>query len=84
MKAYPLAGPFDGAKLAARYGLKTTDGSFFIGGDGLIHVPDNLPDDPPVFEAPDPPVVTKTLEQRVIELETDVKGIKDGTIKPTK
>lgn len=54
MKIYPVPFNFSGSKFAARYGLSTTDGSFFVGGDGLLHVPDNLPDDPPIFDAPDP------------------------------
>ena len=45
MKTHNLPVEFDGAKFATRYGLSTTDGSFFVGGDGLLHVPDSLPDD---------------------------------------
>ena len=54
MKIYPVPFNFSGSKFAARYGLSTTDGSFFVGGDGLLHVPDGLPDDPPIFDPPDP------------------------------
>lgn len=44
---------FDGAKFAERYGLKTP-GDFWSDGT-LLFVPEGLPDDPPIFEPPDPP-----------------------------
>ncbi len=51
-KNYPVPAAFDGAKFARRYGLNVmTD--FWISGDRLF-VPDGLPDDPPIFEPPDP------------------------------
>lgn len=45
---------FDGEKFRRRYGLQLTD--FYVDGDQLV-VRDGitLPDDPPVFEPPDPP-----------------------------
>lgn len=51
MKAYTKPATFDGEKFAARYGLDPQS-DFWTEGD-FIHVPDNLPDDPPIFEAPD-------------------------------
>ncbi len=55
MKTYPKPVAFDGAKFAARYGI-SPQSDFWITGD-LIFVPDNLVDDPPIFEAPDSPAV---------------------------
>lgn len=52
MKKYPLPAQFSGTKFAARYGISSLAGDFWS--DGVwIYVPDNLPDDPPIFEAPD-------------------------------
>ena len=53
MKRYSLPPQFDGEKFSARYGLNAVAGDFFVDGDGMLCVPDNLPDDPPIFEAPD-------------------------------
>lgn len=53
MKQYPMPKEFDGGKFASRYGLSTLRGDFWS--DGIwLYVPDNLPDDPPIFEPPDP------------------------------
>jgi hypothetical protein len=56
MKTYPMPAQFDGAKFALRYGLHPgpTDPDFWSAG-GFLHVPEDLPDDPPIFEAPNPP-----------------------------
>ena len=52
MKIYQIPINFDGAKFADRYGLNPmTD----FWSDGInLHVPDGLPDDPPIFDPPDP------------------------------
>lgn len=55
MKKYPVIANFDGAKFAARYGLSSMRGEFFIDADGQLNVPDTLPDTPPVQEVCDPP-----------------------------
>jgi len=59
MKTYPAPASFDGAKFAARYGLvlSLSAPAFWIDADNLIHVPDGLPDDPPIFDPPDAPTV---------------------------
>ena len=55
MKVYPISGiPFDGGKFAVRYNLNAFRGDFWVA-EGFIHVPDGLPNDPPIFEPPDPP-----------------------------
>ena len=55
MKTYPMPTNFDGAKFALRYGLSLVKiPPDFWSSSGLLYVPDNLPDDPPIFEAPDP------------------------------
>lgn len=54
MRSYTLPVEFDGGKFSRRYGLDTLKGEFFADGHGSLWVPDNLPDDPPIFEAPDP------------------------------
>lgn len=84
MKSYLIAASlFDGAKFSARYNLNSLHGDFWYQ-DGKLFVAAALPDDPPIFEPSDPPVVTKSLEQRLSDLEKDVIGIKDGTIKISK
>jgi hypothetical protein len=45
--------PFGGGKFIARYSL--TDLDFFIRGDNLYYNANKVTDDPPVFEADDPP-----------------------------
>jgi len=59
MKTHVMPAQFDGEKFGARYSLSTRDGSFFVGGDGLLHYPDSLPDEP-IFDPPDPPAVRQT------------------------
>ena len=71
MKNYPEPQQFDGGKFAARYNLNPVTKDFFIA-DGRIHVPDNLPDDPPIFEAPDSPLVV--LRRIAAALAEDTKA----------
>lgn len=52
MKIYPVPSSFSGAKFAVRYGLDVMKDFWVVG--ALLYVPDNLPDDPPIFELPDP------------------------------
>ena len=54
MPSFPMQ-PFSGAKFAARYGLDSLAGDFWAD-ENFIYIRDgvNLPDDPPIFEAPDP------------------------------
>jgi hypothetical protein len=54
MRSYPMPEEFDGVKFATRYGLDPESGAFWSDGKQLF-VPDTLPDDPPIFEPPDPP-----------------------------
>lgn len=56
MKTYPAPASMDGKKFATRYGLSLYPPSFWIDAQGLIHVPDGLPDDPPIFDLPDPKI----------------------------
>lgn len=57
MKQYALIANFDGAKFATRYGLSALRGDFFVDSTGLLNVPDNLPDDPPIQEVTDDPLL---------------------------
>ncbi len=59
MKTYPMPKDFSGTKFAARYGLDPLKPDFWSDGK-LLYVPDNLPDDPPIFEPPDPPAARQT------------------------
>lgn len=60
MKQYKPPALWDAVKFAKRYGLNTLKGDFFIDGNGMVNVPDNLPDNPPVFDLQDS--VTVMLE----------------------
>jgi len=51
MKTYVVPANFSGRKFALRYNLDSMK-DFWIVGD-LLYVPDNLPDDPPMFEVND-------------------------------
>jgi hypothetical protein len=55
-KSYPMPKDFSGRKFAARYGLDTLNGDFWAD-DQFLYIRDGitLPDDPPIFETPDPP-----------------------------
>ena len=52
---YKMPPQFDGGKFARRYGLDSLKD--FFARDGFLHLGEGvvLPDDPPIFEAPDPP-----------------------------
>ena len=54
MKIYDLPLVWDAAKFAMRYGLDAIHGEFYVNGEGKLVVFPTLPDDPPIFEAPDP------------------------------
>lgn len=72
MKKYPRPVQFDGAKFGARYGIDSLAGDFWMDRD-FLYLRDGLvlPDDPPIFEAPDPPKPDRfaQLEVRVTALE---------------
>lgn len=62
MKTWPKPADFDGEKFAMRYGLSAIDGDFgvtFADGVEMVYVKDRflrrITDNPPIFEAPDPP-----------------------------
>jgi hypothetical protein len=61
MKTYPKPENFSGSKFAARYGLDPLKPDFYDDGQGNLVVLVTLPDDPPIFEAPDPPQSQGTL-----------------------
>lgn len=68
MKSYPKPKEFSGSKFALRYGLDPMKD--FWADEKFIYVPDNLPDDPPIFEPPDPP--GPTITSRINALSTGV------------
>lgn len=61
MTIYDKPAQFDGAKFASRYGLSITD--FYDDGQGHIVVIDGIviPDNPPIWEIPNAPVVVQRL-----------------------
>lgn len=65
MATYPKPEQFDGGKFAVRYGLNPRANDFWDDGRGNIVLRDGLilPDDPPIFEAPDPRPIRKTKEE---------------------
>ena len=73
MKIYKKPASFDGAKFASRYKLDPFK-DFYDDGLGNLVVLKELPDDPPIFEAPDPAVKKPTLEERVTKLEAKLGG----------
>ncbi len=76
MKKFPKPAQFDGAKFAARYGLDAIAGDFFVDGEGMLNVPDSVPDNP-VFEAPDPrgPSITEKINALPGNVNSQVKEI---------
>lgn len=68
MKRYPLIANFDAGKFATRYSLDPLGGAFYIDTDGTLVVPDNLPDDPPIQEAQDNPlVVLRRIANKILD-----------------
>jgi len=56
IKQWPLPKNFSGRKFAKRYGLKNDIvNPDFWADDKYLYILKNLPDDPPIFEANDPP-----------------------------
>lgn len=56
MKNYPIPKNFSGTKFKVRYNLGEDD---FWADDRFLYVPENLPDDPPIFEANDLPKTSR-------------------------
>ena len=54
MADFVLPPSWSAPKFAARYGLNP-DTDFYITGEGLLRVFPTLPDNPPIFDLPDPP-----------------------------
>jgi len=54
MKTFMPPKVWDAKKFATRYGLNT-NADFYVDAEGLLVVFPDLPDDPPVFDLPDPP-----------------------------
>ena len=80
MKSWALPSIWDARKLAIRYGLNNeTD---FLVREGFITIFPSIPDDPPIFEPPDPPGPTEKelLEQRLTKIETDIIDLKASPI----
>lgn len=59
MKTWPLPPIWDAKKLATRYALNASIDFYVTANNELAIIPD-IPDDPPIFEAPDPPLPTIT------------------------
>lgn len=53
MKTFTLPAIWDAAKFATRYALDNNK-DFYIDGNGKLLVFPTLPDDPPIFDLPDP------------------------------
>ena len=71
MKIYTLPLSWDARKFAIRYNLNR-DQDFYVDGEGKLVVFPVLPDDPPIFELPDPPGPTEKelLDQRLTAIES--------------
>jgi len=68
VKRYFLIANFDGGKFGARYGLDPMAGKFFVDSDGMLVVPDGLPDDPPIQETTDPPLdIQRQLAKLIVD-----------------
>jgi hypothetical protein len=53
-RTYTLPSIWDARKFALRYGLNSLGNDFYVNSEGKLVVFPTLPDDPPVFEPPDP------------------------------
>ena len=80
MTEYTLPPIWDALKFAHRYGLDfgPAGKDFYVGGNGKLVVFPTLPDDPPIFELPDPPGPTEKelLEQRLTKIEADIVDLR--------
>ena len=72
MSTHILPGPglWDAKKFAVRYNLNALKPDFYVNGEGLLVVFPTLPDDPPIFDLPDPPIPQGVLKWEV----SDVPG----------
>lgn len=79
-KIFTLPPVWDSKKFAARYGLNFIFDYFVTGGDLVVHKGELVTDDPPIFEAPDPPKppdpTPKELLDKITALEVDVAVLK--------
>lgn len=76
MKRYPLIPNFDGSKFAARYGLNSLAGDFYVDGDRMLVVPDSLPDNPIQEECdPRPPSIISEIDSLPGNLPVALKNI---------
>lgn len=65
---------WDAKKFAERYRLDLRR-DFYIDGEGMLIVLPKLPDDPPIFEAPDPPVTIKPVRQELDEIKARLDAL---------
>jgi hypothetical protein len=84
MKLYPKPTQFDGRKFAIRYNLDPFAGDFgatFVDGKEMIYVRPTLPDDPPIFEAPDPKVPPRDILKELDELKARITTLETKEIR---
>jgi hypothetical protein len=67
MKTFTMPPVWDSRKFATRYNLDFNK-DFYIDGDRKLVVFPDLPDDPPIMEAPDPVTPKKTIEEELMEI----------------
>jgi len=77
MTLYDLPDVWSPVKFAVRYGLDS-ELDFYVDAKRKLVVFSVLPDDPPIFEPPDPPEPTEKewLEQRLTKIEADIIDLK--------
>jgi len=69
---YPInPPPFDGGKFSTRYSLNSARGDFWaevLAGQSTLFIKDGitLPDNPPIFDPPDPPEIIKRTDAKTI------------------
>lgn len=80
MKSYPCIANFDGAKFATRYSLNSFRGDFNVI-EGMLNVPDGLPDDPPIQETTEP-VLENERDQAIdlVDSSAPVSKVERGTL----
>jgi hypothetical protein len=79
MQTFELPKVWDARKFAARYGLDYLK-DFYVNAEGLLVVFPNIPDDPPIFEASDPPVEKPTVDEELAAIKARLDTLESRSI----
>jgi hypothetical protein len=80
MTTHKLPDIWDAKKFALRYGLNFQS-DFYVNGKGELVVFPDLPDNPPIFEEPDPVVIKPTVEEELASIKARLSTLEAQRIR---